>query len=132
LKPASADPDHEMQQPTADSFFSQATQWVLSAIGGALVMLVAFRTKLALMDRRIEARKTALEQFERKIEERLGGIDRRQTLILQIVADIARKIGVDSRFSDAVVQFLSDEADRARPRDREREIADSRDDLRTP
>lgn len=105
-----------MQQTTPDNPFMQLAQWALSAIGGALVVLVAFRTKLALMDRRIESRRKEIIELEQSLTQRLDAFDRRQTLILQIVADIARKVGVDSRFSDAVVQFLSEEARPARDR----------------
>ena len=93
-------------------------QWALSAIGGALVVLVAFRTRLALMDRKhIE--------LEQKVMDRLEQIDRRQSMLLEIVADVARKVGADARFSDAVVRFLAEES---RPRRRSTDDASGRDD----
>lgn len=112
-----------MQQTplTSPSIFTQAAEWALSAVGGAFLVFVAFRTRLALMDRRIQSRKTEIEELEKSVMQRLDTIDRRQALVLEIVADIARKVGVDSRFSDAVVRFLSEEA-RGRTRERERDV----------
>jgi len=111
-------------------------QLILSALTGSAITFVGFRTKLALMDRRIETRKseiTTLRQdlskhmlereqavdermaaLERAVDTRLSRIERKQTLMLQIAADIAKKIGVESRFSDVIVRFLAEEADQPR------------------
>ena len=95
-----------------------------SAVGGALVCLVAFRTRLALLDRDIASNKRAGELqisalrddaqrlhsgLENRIMTRLDALDRRQSFLLQMVADIAQKSGADQRFSDAVVRFLAEE-----------------------
>jgi hypothetical protein len=120
------DPQEAAYNSTALSF----AQWFLSAIGGALVVLVAFRTKIALMDKRIQERKDEIMRLERDLTQRLDAIDRRQGLILEIVADVARKVGADARFSDAVVRFLSEElrTDRPAPPRDARDSRDSRDD----
>lgn len=76
---------------------------VVSAGAGSAVTLVAFRTRLAIADQKVAA-------IEEDFGARLDLISRRQMLTLQIVADIARKEGVDGRFSDAIVRFLADEA----------------------
>ena len=95
-----------------------------SAVGGALVVLVAFRTRLALIDRDIATNKHTAEvqvravredsqrtmtNLENRLIDRLDAIDRRQSFLLQMVADIAHKSGADQRFSDAVVRFLAEE-----------------------
>lgn len=108
-------------QGTSEAEVFKWWQWLVSAAGGALVTLVAFRTNIALMNRRIDDRKKEIAdmeaKFSRRMEEveeainiRLGAIERKQSLQLQIIADIARKVGADSRFSDVIVQYLSEEA----------------------
>lgn len=87
----------------ADSVVNQILGLVVSAGAGAAVTLVAFRTRLAIADQKVAA-------IEEDFGARLDLISRRQMLTLQIVADIARKEGVDGRFSDAIVRFLADEA----------------------
>jgi hypothetical protein len=82
-----------------------------SALGGSLVTLVAFRTKLALMDRRIEARKAETATLRTELTARLHGIERRQIVTLQILADLARKEGVDARWSDALIRFITADQD---------------------
>lgn len=86
-----------------NSVVQQVLGLIVSAAAGAAVTLVAFRTRLALGDQRVAA-------MEEEFRTRLDQISRRQMLTLQIVADIARKEGVDGRFSDAIVRFLSEEA----------------------
>lgn len=115
------------------SFLVRAAEWLLSAIGGALVTVVAFRTKIALMDKRFddqdrtitlaaEERSRMIKQLDEEIEKRLTAIERKQSLILDVLVDIARKVGVDARFSDTVIRFLRD-AD-APPPNRNREVTD--------
>ena len=100
-------------------------EWVASAIGGALVALVAFRTKLALQDGAIQQLKTDAIEAERRFADKLDELRRdtearhnenarelrllrRQQLItLKMIADIARQTGADKRFDDAIVQFLA-------------------------
>ncbi len=105
-------------------------QWIASAVGGAFVALVAFRTRIYSVERtarenreRIESGKQALvdaekrleerfDEAERRLEEGLKEIGRRQAMTLQIVADIANKVGVEKRFSDVLVRFLADDRGR--------------------
>jgi hypothetical protein len=82
------------------------------AIGGALVTVVALRTRLAMMGRDISDNKRQIDRLEREIEQRLKMMDRRSVFALQIMADVARKVGADGRFSDQVIRMLSDEAAR--------------------
>lgn len=109
------------QLPADPGLFAQIAQWGMSAIAGALVVLVAFRTRIALMGRENTDRKREIIDLDQRIATRLDAIDRRQMLVLELVADIARKVGVDARFSDAVVRFLAEEArggaDRSRASD---------------
>lgn len=101
-------------------------QWLVSAAGGALITLVAFRTNIALMNKRIDDRKKEIEEAERRaiqriehLEEhldlRLKNIDRKQTVMLQMLVDIARKSGVDNRITDALVTLLSEDPTQSRP-----------------
>lgn len=103
-----------------DSLFLRLLQWGAAAMGGALVTIVAFRTRLALMDRRIDDRKAEIEReiadrkaeneaLERRIVEHNEKMDRRSIEQLRMTADIARKVGVDNRFTDAVLRMLADE-----------------------
>lgn len=96
-------------------------QWLVSAAGGALITLVAFRTNIALMNKRIDDRKKEIVEAEKRVTElvehmeehldmRLKAIDRKQTVMLQMLVDIARKSGVDNRITDALVTLLSEEA----------------------
>lgn len=103
----------------------------MSAIGGALVVLVTFRTRLALLDKEIELRKAEIEKLrkdaesearsmrgdvqriitdsENRIMSRIAAFDRRQRFMLEIVADFARATGTDKRLGDKVLTFLADE-----------------------
>lgn len=87
----------------ATSVLNSVLGIIVSAGAGSAVTLVAFRTRLALGDQKVAA-------MEEDFRNRLDQISRRQMLTLQIVADIARKEGVDGRFSDAIVRFLAEEA----------------------
>lgn len=89
------------------SIVNQILGLIVSAGAGSAVTLVAFRTRLAIADQKVAT-------METHFDERLDLISRRQMLTLQIVADIARKEGVDGRFSDAIVRFLAEEANTPR------------------
>lgn len=86
-----------------ESIVSRILGLLISAGAGAVVTLVAFRTRLALADQRVAS-------LETHIDERLDLISRRQMLTLEILADLARKEGIDNRFSDAIVRFLAEES----------------------
>lgn len=99
----------------------------MSAGAGAVVTLVAFRTRFAVLETSIANRDKAmkeefdrrtleLEAIEKRIDTRLDALDRRTIMSLQILADIAKKVGVDQRFSDTLVRFLADESPSAQPR----------------
>lgn len=97
--------------------FTTIMQWILSAIGGALVVLVAFRTRMVRMNDRIDTRGREIADLEKRILARIGLMEKRQMLTLEIMADVARKVGVDSRFSDRIVRFLmADEAEQPQGR----------------
>jgi hypothetical protein len=88
-----------MAQPEAEMNWLEL---FVSALGGSIVTFLALRTKIALMDKRID-------DLEKHVAMKLDAIDRKQVLLLGIVADIANKVGVDKRFSDIIVKFLKDE-----------------------
>lgn len=52
-----SEPRMAVVDPISDSIPLRLLEWFLSALGGALVTLVAFRTKLALNDRELAAHK---------------------------------------------------------------------------
>ncbi len=92
-------------------------QWVISAAAGSMLTLVAFRTRFVVIEMKLAERKTAIdneavarqqafERVEAEVMDRLEAIDRRSMMTLQIVADVAKKVGVDQRLSDALVRFL--------------------------
>lgn len=107
------------------------TQTVTGAIVGALVVLVTFRTRMALMDSAIKLREAEIKALEGSMEKesrdmrsdvqriitesenrimaRIGAFDRRQRFMLEIVADFARATGTDKRLGDKVLSFLSQE-----------------------
>jgi hypothetical protein len=85
------------------------------AVGGALTTLVALRTRLAMMQRDIDDNRKATEGLAERIDARLSKMDRRQIVSLQVIADVARKVGADGRFSDQLVRFLASDADEEAP-----------------
>ena len=116
-----------MQAGGSDGATLRVLEWVASAVGGALtgamVAVVTFRTKLALLEQRLddierqkgkdhERIQADLARRDMAVDERLDTIDKRQLITLRILADMARKLGVESRiFDDAVVRFINAEND---------------------
>lgn len=103
-----------------EGWVARFSESVASAVFGALVVLVTFRTRLALMDREIGDLKHALKELREENQKRheenqdlwtraMDDLNRRQNMVLEIVAGIARKVGVDARFSDTLLRFLSEE-----------------------
>lgn len=95
-------------------------QWVITAAAGALLTLVAFRTRFVVienqliqrkadLDREAADRKQQYERMEAELLARVAAVDRRSMVILQVVADIAKKVGVDQRMSDTLLKFMSEE-----------------------
>ncbi len=124
--------------PGVDPFLQRIIEMVFAAGGGALVTLVAFRTKIAMMNRditdaRAEARdakslatdlastvqrlldsrmETLTEDLHRQfdpINQRLVMLDRRMYEMLLIVVDFARATGNDKRLSNGLMRMLADE-----------------------
>lgn len=111
--------------------FGGLTQTITGAIVGALVVLVTFRTRLALMDSAIKLREAEIKSLEKLVEReahemrgevqtiiidsenrimaRIGAFDRRQRFMLEVIADFARATGTDKRLGDKVLTFLSSE-----------------------
>lgn len=75
---------------------------ILSGITGFVMALVTFRTRLALADQAKQR-----DQVDQRA--RFDRLEQRQTMTLRAVADIARAVGADKRFSDVLLQFLSEE-----------------------
>jgi hypothetical protein len=111
-----------LPSPSADALW-RLLQWVLTAAAGALFTLVAFRTRFVVIEAKLESRKQELDreaedrkaEFERMEQEllhRIAAVDRRSLVILQVVADIAKKVGVDNRMSDTLLKFMSEELSR--------------------
>lgn len=109
-----------MQTSVEGSPLVRFLEWGLSGIGGFALALVAFRTRIAMLDRSDKERATKiaaiealhLEQMtklEARIDERLKTIERRQWAVLRMAADIANKVGVDGRFTDQLMKLLVQE-----------------------
>lgn len=87
---------------------------VAGALGGVTTTVFTFKTRLALMEQRaeterVEAVRSRTEQTQRidRILSRFASLDRRQLVMLQILSDVAQKVGADGRLSDLMVKFLS-------------------------
>lgn len=92
---------------------------------GAVVTLVTFRTRLSLMDRAIKAHdvrftdmandhtveltrlRAEIEQRHRENQDRADQDRRMARFTLRLVADVARKLEVDKRVDDVVIEFLT-------------------------
>lgn len=77
----------------------------VAAAVGWLAALITFRTRLALMDRRIESVEATLRRFTPVV----NGLDKRTLYMLQLLADVAKANGVDRRVpDDLLVQLLTE------------------------
>lgn len=103
-------------------------KWLLSAMGGALITLVAFRTKISGMDRDIKdaqrecveakalartlvaALEKTLDERAERLNERLDRLDRRSLEMMRLLADVARAVNVDQRYTDTVLRMLADDS----------------------
>ena len=99
------------------------------AVFGYMLALVTFRTRLSKMDDKIARTEERVDELQntstvelvrlraeieqRHIENvaRLASADRRQRFTLRLMADVARKIGVDNRVDDQVIAFLTESED---------------------
>ncbi len=94
-----------------DQPLSEWAQLILGSIGGAFGTFVAMRTRLYGMTRDISDAKAEAKRDVEALSEVLGRVERRQIVTLQVLANVARKAGVDHRaFDDALVRMLTDDA----------------------
>lgn len=63
-----------------------------------------------MIDARLAAQDAAIDRLSERVDKRCAQIDRRQLVQLELLADIARKIGADGRVTDLMTRFLSDAA----------------------
>lgn len=97
-----------MIQTAIDPVVQSAITLILGAVGGAFGTLIALRTKLASMQRDIGDETEARKNLETQLCDRMDTMKQQQTTMLRIVADIARKVGVDGRqFDDALIRMLA-------------------------
>lgn len=104
---------------TGDGLSDKLITLALGGIGGAFGAFVALKIKLNDMKRDNEDTKrdigderAARERLESDLVGRMESVARKQTQTLRVVANIARKVGVDGReFDDALIRMLADEAD---------------------
>lgn len=82
----------------------------LGMVGGAFAAMVWTRTQFSVLTSRQNKTDDNLRQMQESFGRRAEAMERRQVLQLQISADIARKIGADGRFSDALVRYLAEDA----------------------
>lgn len=81
----------------------------LGAIGGSVGTFVAIRTRLALMGRDIKDVNTRIVEVEREWNEKFQTMERRSLAQLRLTASIARKVGADARFDDALIRMLGED-----------------------
>lgn len=86
------------------------------AIFGAVVAMVAFRTRLSKMDGRMNNQDGRMSLIETSIQEhaedttaRWRASERRQLFMLEVLSDIANKVGANERMSDLTIRLLSQE-----------------------
>lgn len=103
-----------------DPFLREIISFVVGGLGGALVVVVALRTRLALMDVRMNQQEARLkeagaraEEATRRLEQKFKEIENRQMFELRVLSGIARKIGVDARFDDLLVRTIAGEENSA-------------------
>lgn len=60
--------------PTGDSALLRILEWIASAAGGALVTFVGFRTKLAMMDGRMDRQDEKIDDQNKAIEDHRSSI----------------------------------------------------------
>jgi hypothetical protein len=60
--------------PTGDSALLRILEWIASAAGGALVTFVGFRTKLAMMDGRMDRQDEKIEEQVKSISDHRNNI----------------------------------------------------------
>jgi hypothetical protein len=83
-----------------------ALQYLISAGIGWLAALVTFRTRLALIEKRVSDTETALKT----ILPALHALDRRSLYMLQLIAELAKASGIDRRVpDDLMVRFLTED-----------------------
>lgn len=116
----------------------KVAEFLLAAGSGALITFITFRIKLRehelrltqhdaeLLSHKENQEKTAthlenrlrssVEILRTEMEERheenrksLHMMERRSMFTLKLIADVARKLGVDSRIDDVVIGFLTDD-----------------------
>lgn len=97
--------------------FDAFLELIVGSAGGFIAALVTFRTRLALADYREKTRTRERNVERAELERRLDDLDRRQLIQLQLLADVAKKLGLENRFSDTLVRFLAEDQP-ARDRDR--------------
>jgi hypothetical protein len=83
--------------PTPDSIPLKLLEWFLSAIGGALATLVAFRTRLKIHDRRFD------EQKERLAAQRLA-IDEHKHAVEESMRDHKETIATEAMRAERAVR----------------------------
>ncbi len=118
-------------QPTGEATWLRPLEWALSIIGGAGAAFVFFRTRVGVIETKLEALITAEEKriesekavaIELQSDKRLAELRmnnavraavaplaRRQMATLEILVDIARANGADKRVGDGLLQMLADE-----------------------
>lgn len=84
-------------------------QLVIGGIGGAVVAVVALRTRLALMRRDIRDAATKQIELEARLDAHVILVERRQLIQLEMTADICRKLGIDARWGDVITRFIAEE-----------------------
>lgn len=95
-----------------DGFLLHLIEAVGGAIFGAVITIVTFRTRLSKMDGRMTSIEAAIatDKAEEAAYRRMS--ERRQLYMLEVLSDIANKVGANERLSDLTIRLLHTESRR--------------------
>ena len=82
---------------------------VAGGIVGVLGAISVFRASISIMRRDIEVNSRSIEKITGTLEALEKRLERRQIVQLQMLASMAQKMGVEQRFDDVIIRFLSED-----------------------
>lgn len=101
--------------PPDDGLLLHLAETVGGAIFGAVITLVTFRTRLSKMDARMSTLEgtvtTSVRDIRDEMRDERRTSERRQLFILEVLSDIANKVGANERMKDLTIRLLHDERD---------------------
>ncbi len=92
-----------------DGFLLHVIEAVGGAIFGAVVTIVTFRTRLSKMDGRMTLMEQTIADNAREEAAHRKQSERRQLFMLEVLSDIANKVGANERMGDLTIRLLHSE-----------------------